>query len=180
MNSTLRRWLRLLLIAGSVLIIDQVTKRLIVDDLALYESRSPIPFLSPVFQITRSHNTGASFGILPNAGDVFAIIAMVVVAVLIFLYPRIPDDKRLMWLATGLICGGALGNVIDRLAYGYVVDFIHYQIPGVISNVSNIADHAVVGGVILFFIASWREEREKATAPAQPSEPETTPQPPTE
>ncbi|MCA0456793.1 MAG: signal peptidase II [Chloroflexi bacterium] len=176
MNRTLRRLLLLLVIAGSVLVLDQVTKRLIVDNLVLHESRSIIPFLSPVFQITRSHNTGASFGILPNAGDIFAVIAIVVVIVMIYMFPRIPDDKRLMWLATGLICGGALGNVIDRLAYGYVVDFIHYQIPGVVSNVSNIADHAVVGGVILFFIASWRDEREKAvTSPTSTDSPEPPP-----
>lgn len=179
MNVTVRRLLRLLLIAGSVLVLDQFTKRLIVDNLVLHESRSIIPFLSPLFQITRSHNTGASFGILPNAGDIFAVIAIVVVIVMIYMFPRIPDEKRLMWLAIGLICGGALGNVIDRLMYGYVVDFIHYQVPGVVSNVSNIADHAVVGGVILFFISSWREEREKATAPQATTDPESPPQPPT-
>ncbi len=178
MNVTLRRLLRLLLIAGSVLVLDQVTKRLIVDNLVLHESRSIIPFLSPLFQITRSHNTGASFGILPNAGDIFAVIAIIVVIVMVYMFPRIPDEKRLMWLATGLICGGALGNVIDRLMYGYVVDFIHYQIPGLVSNVSNIADHAVVGGVILFFIASWRDEREKPAA-VEPTNPDSVDQPPT-
>ena len=164
MNATVRRWLRLIIIVGVVLAVDQITKRLVVDNLMLGETRRIIPFLSPLFQIVRSHNTGASFGILPNAGDLFAVVAVVVVIIMLYMYPRIPDEKRLSWLATGLIISGALGNVLDRLSYGYVVDFINYQIPGVISNVSNLADHAIVLGVILFFISSWRDERDTAKA----------------
>ncbi len=138
------------------------------------------PFLSPLFQIIRSHNTGASFGLLPNAGDLFAIVAVIVILVLLYMYPRIPNEKRLQWLATGLIIGGALGNVLDRLTYGYVIDFINYQIPGVISNVSNLADHAIVFGVILFFISSWRDEQINAAQKSQAPQPntETPPQPP--
>ena len=181
MNSTLRRWLRLIIIVGLVLAVDQITKRIVVNDLILGETRHIIPFLSPLFQIVRSHNTGASFGLLPNAGNLFAIVAVIVALVLIYMYPRIPDEKRLQWLATGLIIGGALGNVLDRLLYGYVVDFINYQIPGVISNVSNLADHAIVLGVILFFISSWRDERQQAAVQKeQTSQPtsDTPPQPP--
>jgi signal peptidase II len=177
-NPTLRRWLRLLLIVGLVVAADQITKRIVVNDLLLGETRRIIPFLSPLFQIVRSHNTGASFGLLPNAGDLFAVVAVVVVLVLLYMYPRIPENKTLQWMATGLIIGGALGNVIDRLSYGYVVDFINYQIPGVISNVSNLADHAVVLGVILFFVSSWRDEREHATLKSQTPQPNAEPPPP--
>ncbi len=176
MNPTLRRWLRLIVIVGLVLLADQITKRLVVENLLVGETRRIVPFLSPFFQITLSHNTGASFGLLPNAGDLFAIVALIVVGVLVYMYPRIPDEKRLAWIATSLICAGALGNVLDRANYGYVVDFIHYQIPNLISNVSNIADHSIVLGVILFFISSWRDETEKSKA-EQPN-PDATPQPP--
>lgn len=161
MNQNLRRWLLLFAIVGTILLVDQLTKRAIVNDLLLGESRQPVPFLSPFFQITRSHNTGAAFGFLPQAGDVFRLVAIVVVGVMLYMYPRIPESNRLARIATGFIMGGALGNVIDRIEYGYVVDFIHYQIPGLISNVSNLADHALVLGVILFFIASWQDERAK-------------------
>ncbi len=180
MNPTVRRWLRLLIIVGLVLALDQITKRMVVNDLILGETRRIIPFLSPLFQIVRSHNTGASFGLLPNAGDLFAIVAVIVVLVLLYMYPRIPDDKRLQWFATGLIIGGALGNVLDRLTYGYVVDFINYQIPGVISNVSNLADHAIVLGVILFFISSWRDEQSHSAQQSQTPQPNAEPpsQPP--
>jgi len=178
-NPTVRRWLRLLIIISLVLAVDQITKRLIVDNMVLGETRRIVPFLSPLFQIVRSHNTGASFGLLPNAGNVFAVVAVIVAVVLTYMYPRIPDEKRLAWLATGLIVGGALGNVLDRLSYGYVVDFINYQIPGVISNVSNLADHAIVIGVILFFISSWRDERSAQKHQSLQPNADLPPQPPT-
>lgn len=179
MNPSVRRWLRLIIIVGLVLAVDQITKRLVVDNMVLGETRRIVPFLSPLFQIVRSHNTGASFGLLPNAGNVFAVVAVIVAIVLTYMYPRIPDEKRLAWLATGLIVGGALGNVLDRLSYGYVVDFINYQIPGVISNVSNLADHAIVLGVILFFISSWRDERSAQKHQSLQPNTDSPPQPPT-
>ncbi len=169
MSHRLLRWAKLLVIIIVILATDQITKRLIVGNLSVGETLRPIPALSPVFQITRSHNTGAAFGFIPQAGDLFLIIAIVVVIAMVIFYPRIPDDARVTRLATGLVCGGALGNALDRLTYGFVIDFIHYQIPGVISNVSNLADHAIVFGVILFFIQSWRSDRQKNNSQASPA-----------
>jgi signal peptidase II len=166
-----RRWLFLLALIVGVLIADQASKRLIVTNLQMGENVQPIPVLVPFFQITRIQNTGAAFGFLSGAGDIFLVIAVIVVLAMLFYYPRLPANARVSRIATGLICGGALGNAIDRVIYGHVVDFIHYQIPGVISNVSNLADHAVVLGVILFFIESWRSERAEAKAQKATLEP---------
>ena len=149
----------LLITIGAVLLIDQITKRIVLNTLQLNATYEPIPFLVPYFQLTRSENTGAAFGFLPQVGDVFLIIAVIVVAAMFYYYPRIAPGAYLTRFAIGLICGGALGNALDRLLLGYVVDFIHYQIPNLISNVSNLADHAIVLGVILIFIDSWRTER---------------------
>jgi signal peptidase II len=162
MSSAVKRWLRLIALAGLVLLADQVSKRMIVDRLMLGETVQPIPALAPFFQITRGENVGAAFGFLPQAGDIFLIIAVVVVVALIIFYPRIPDRAVLTRIGVGLVCGGALGNALDRLQYGAVVDFIHYQIPGVISNVSNLADHAIVIGVLLIVVESWRTEPKPA------------------
>ena len=64
--------------------------------------------------------------------------------------------------AIGLVIGGAVGNALDRLQHGHVVDFIHYQIPNLISNVSNLADHAIVCGVLLVIAESfWRDFRDR-------------------
>ncbi|MEM6528703.1 MAG: signal peptidase II, partial [Chloroflexota bacterium] len=92
------------------------------------------------------------------AGYVFLALAFVISGFLIWSYPRIEDGQPLARLATGLIVGGALGNAIDRIIYSHVVDFIHYQIPNVISNVSNLADHAIVFGVALMIWSSWQAE----------------------
>ena len=159
MNRSIRHWLLLFAIIAVVLAADQLTKRFVDENLRLGETRQPIPALAPFFQITRSHNTGIAFGFLPQAGDLFLVIAVVVVIAMIYFYPRISGPATLQRIGAGLICGGALGNALDRLQYGMVIDFIHYQIPGVVSNVSNIADHAIVIGVVLIFIDSWLKDR---------------------
>jgi signal peptidase II len=164
-DRSIRTWLLLFVTIAVVLAADQITKRLVVESLRVGETRQPIPALSPFFQITRSHNTGAAFGFLPQAGDLFLVVAVVVVIGMAYFYPRITGRALLQRIGAGLICGGALGNALDRIQYGLVIDFIHYQIPGVISNVSNIADHAIVLGVVFIFVDSWlRDRAEKQTA----------------
>lgn len=164
----MRKWLLLVVVVGVVLAADQITKRVVLENVALGQSVKLIPALSPFFQITRSQNTGAAFGFLPQAGDLFLIVAIVVVIGMVYFYPRIPANAWVTQLAVSMVCAGALGNALDRILYGHVIDFIHYQIPGLISNVSNLADHALVGGVILLFIDNWRQERARHQA-AEPS-----------
>ncbi len=172
MSPLYRRWLFLLLVVMIVLFLDQTAKYLVISNLQLGESFQLIPALYPFFEITRSENTGAAFGFIPQAGDLFLIIALIVVAAILYFYPRVPDRARLTRLAMGLVVGGALGNALDRVLHGAVIDFIHYEIPGVVSNVSNLADHAIVIGVIIIVIQSWRADSEKAaeTPEEEPSE----------
>ncbi len=169
-----RRWITLFSIIALVLLVDQVSKRWVIANLMLGETVQPIPALAPFFQFTRSENTGASFGFLPQAGDLFLIIAIIVTVALVFFYPRVPERARVTRVALGLVCGGAMGNAIDRIDHGAVIDFIHYYIPGIISNVSNLADHAIVIGVLLIFIESWyldsAHKREAAAVENAPAE----------
>jgi signal peptidase II len=167
----MRRWLLLFGLVAAVLLLDQGSKQWIVDHLVPGQTVSPIPALVPFFQLTFSYNTGAAFGFLPNAGDVFLILAVIVVLSMIYFYPRIPAEAWLSAVGIALVCGGAIGNAIDRVRYEAVVDFIHYQIPGVVSNVSNLADHAIVVGVFLMLVDSWiQERREKAARGKQESQ----------
>lgn len=168
-----RKWIALFAIIIGVLLVDQITKRFVIDTMFVGETQQPIPFLVPYFQLTRSENTGASFGFLPQAGDLFLVIAVVVVGAMLYYYPRVAPNARLTRFAIGMICGGALGNALDRLQHGHVIDFIHYQIPNLISNVSNLADHAIVLGVILIFVDSWRSPE---AAPANQLDDSNTPQ----
>jgi len=175
MTELQRRWVLVLALIAGVLALDLVSKQAIIDNLVRGETREPIPALVPYFQITLSYNSGAAFGILPDASNIFLIIAIVVVIGLMIFYPRIPDPAHLSRLAIGMIVGGALGNAIDRIQHGHVIDFIHYRVPALeISNVSNIADHAIVLGVVIMFIDSWLlERREKREAQAAEADAET-------
>lgn len=171
MSTHARRWLFLAVIAGAVVLIDQIAKSLIMAHLLPGASVAPIPALDPFFRLTYSHNTGAAFGFLPQAGDVFLILAVVICTVLFVFYPRIPEKAWLTRIGVALVLGGALGNAIDRLIHGAVIDFVHLTIPGLVSNVSNFADHAIVLGVILILVDSWFIQGRDKEAPAPPDDP---------
>ncbi|MEO8394685.1 MAG: signal peptidase II [Chloroflexota bacterium] len=180
MNSMIRKWLFLLVIVALVLLLDQVTKQLVITHLRLGETFRPIPALTPFFQITRSENTGAAFGFLTQSSDLFLVIALVVVAIMLVYYPRLPEGVWLTRFAMGLVVGGALGNAFDRVSHGAVIDFIHYQIPGIVSNVSNLADHAIVLGVLIIVAQSWRSDvaKDRAALP-EATDPESESEKPT-
>ncbi|GAB4310099.1 MAG: signal peptidase II [Phototrophicales bacterium] len=154
-----RRWLQLFLLSLIVFSLDQLSKEWIIQNLARYESIEPIPALGAYFRFTHSYNTGAAFGIFPNASDAFLLLSIVIVAGMMWFYPRVPDAGWITRIGIGLVCGGALGNIVDRIRHEHVTDFIHYIIPNVTSNISNIADHAIVLGVIFIIIDNWRLER---------------------
>jgi signal peptidase II len=156
MSPSIRRWLLLIVIAGAVLAIDQFSKWIILNTLEPFES---VPLLPPFLYLTSSANTGAAFGVLPDWGTLFLILAIVIVIYMLFTYPSM--TSTVMRVSLALVVGGALGNATDRLRHGYVVDFVHLSIPDLISNVSNFADHAIVIGVLMFAIETWREEREE-------------------
>ena len=167
-----RHWAALLLLAGAALAIDQWSKAAIIARLYPGETVIPIPALGEVFRIVRSQNTGAAFGMFSGAGDIFSIIAVVAVIGMLIVHGRSAAGAWTQRIGMGLVMGGALGNVIDRLQHGHVVDFINYRIPGVISNVSNLADHAIVGGVLILVWLSWK-------TPDAPLAPVTQESPPT-
>lgn len=159
------KWLRLLLTAGLALAADQATKAWVMANAPYQESLQPIPALAPFFQITYIHNRGAAFGIFEQAGGVFLIIALAVSIGMVIFYPRVSATARVTQIALGLLLAGALGNAIDRLLHGVVIDFIHYTLPGVLSNVSNLADHAIVGGVLVLVVQSWMPTPPTPTVP---------------
>ena len=163
----MRKWPLLFSALGLAAGADQLTKGWALANMLPYESVQPIPSLAPFFQFTRSSNTGAAFGILPMAGDVFLVIALFIVGGLLWHVRSLASDARLAPVAVGMVIGGALGNILDRLQHGHVIDFIHYQIPHLISNVSNLADHAIVLGVLLILAESlWRDHIQRQASGA--------------
>lgn len=173
MRQSLKRVLWLYFIAGLILSVDQIAKRLVVNTLELGQSWEPIPQIGGFIRVTRSFNTGAAFGMFPFASDLFLIVALTTIGVFIFIiYPRLPDNAWLSRLGVAMIIGGALSNALDRLTLdGKVVDYVHVQLTPTFSNISNFADHAVTLGVVILLIDAWfMERREQAEQLAQQQE----------
>ena len=162
-----RRTALLLFAAGAVVVaVDQVTKALVVSDLREGESRRVI---GGVLAWTLQRNPGSAFGLFRHFPVVFTILAALIAFVIIVRAPRVHD--RLTGVALGLVLGGALGNLVDRIARppgvfrGRVIDFIDFHW----WPVFNVADSAVVIGALLLLIASYRAKRrakERERAPA--------------
>ena len=159
MSPLLRKWLPLFIVTGFVFALDQMSKAWILANLNVNESISPIPALYPYLQFTRSTNTGFAFGMGEGGSSIIMVLSIIISVVLIYYYARSKVEVHLQHIALAMVIGGALGNVLDRIQHGYVVDFFHVFIPNLISNVSNFADHAVVLGVILLLIDGYLEER---------------------
>lgn len=148
------------LIMGLVLTLDQLSKYLVETRIPLYGYWAPIPGLENVIRFTHTANSGAVFGLFQGTGMFFAVLAVIVAGAIIYFNVTLPGGQWLLRLALGLQLGGALGNLVDRLRQGHVTDFIDVG-PWYIFNV---ADMAIVGGVILFGIVLIRDERQARKA----------------
>ena len=157
---------RVLLIALIVLGLDQATKALVVDRLPLGASWAPLPDLAYIFQFTHTTNTGMAFGLFQGGSTILTIAALATVTLLLGYARRVGTAQPVLLVALGLILGGALGNLTDRLTRGSVVDFIDVG-PFWIFN---LADSGVVVGGILLALSMWFQD-DPAPAPAPPAEP---------
>jgi signal peptidase II len=145
----------LLTSALTVFAIDQGAKAWVTSHLNYGETWIPIPALQDFLTITRSSNKGAAFSLLPQAGDLFLLVALGMIVAILLFYRRMPEGHWLDRIALGLLLGGVAGNAMDRIRLGSVVDFVHIQLRPFISNVSNFADHAIVIGIAILFITQW-------------------------
>ena len=140
-------WGRAGIVAAAVLIADQLTKQLVRSSIALGASRHLLPGVT----LVHAQNSGLAFSLLTGS-DVGVIIVTLVVVALVLAYFARQGERRGMWLACGLIVGGALGNLADRVRAGLVTDFIklpHWP-------AFNLADAAITLGVLTLFIVVGR------------------------
>lgn len=158
---SLKKWSPLLVIATLVILLDQLTKLWIVNNIVVGQTVPILPGLQPYLQITRTTNTGFAFGIGEGGSSIILILSSIITLVLLWMYYSSDEADRLQHIAFAMIIGGAIGNIIDRIRLNHVVDFVHITIPNIISNVSNFADHFVVLGVIILLIDNLLHEREK-------------------
>lgn len=142
------RWLWLSLL---VVLLDQSSKQLIEASLLVYETLPVLPF----FNLTLAYNEGAAFSFLSDQGGwqrwFFALTAALVTALLSVWLSRLRNE-RLLAVSLSLVIGGALGNLIDRLTFGHVIDFLDLYYGGYHWPAFNVADIAITLGVILLFL----------------------------
>jgi signal peptidase II len=148
-----------------VVVADQVTKYLVRTQLPPGASWEITQWLRPIVQITHVTNTGVAFGMFPGLGIVGAAVSAVISVIIIIYQRQIPHEQWPTRLALGLMLGGAIGNLIDRVALGSVVDFVDLNFwPLRQFPVFNVADSSVtVGTIVLLVLMVW-EERREATA----------------
>ena len=148
-----RRWWLWLLISVVVIISDQASKSLVVASLYVAQSIPVLPFLN----FTLVYNHGAAFSFLSDAGGwqvwfLLLVAVSITVGLVVWLY-KTPRRLWLQSLALGLIIGGALGNIIDRIRLHKVVDFIHFHVGSWSFAIFNVADMAVSVGVFVLLLS---------------------------
>lgn len=151
----------LLVVAVVAWAVDQATKALVVQNLPLGEVWTPWPALARFFTFTHTTNTGAAFGLFPDAGWIFVVVAVVVSSAILFYYRHLPTEHCLVRVSLGLQLGGALGNLTDRLLRGSVVDFLDFKV----WPVFNVADSCIVVGVAILAYYLMREEQSRPSSP---------------
>jgi signal peptidase II len=143
-----RAWWRAAAVALAVIAADQVSKRIVENRIAIGEE---VDVLGPL-KLTLAHNEGVAFGLAGGSGAPLAIVTLLGLAVVLYLFARDPA-RPLMWVAAGLLAGGAIGNLADRVRAGAVTDFIdlpHWP-------PFNLADSAITCGVLVLAYVYLRE-----------------------
>jgi len=158
---SVKKWLPLLIVSPLVLLIDQLAKWWVLSNLNLGDSVPIIAAVAPYIQITRATNAGIAFGIGENAGMIFTVLPILITGMVLWMYTQSKLGEWWHQVSLAMIIGGAIGNIIDRLRFEHVIDFVHVYIPGLVSNVSNFADHFIVVGVIILLIDSFLQDRPK-------------------
>ncbi|MGD0947286.1 MAG: signal peptidase II [Candidatus Binatia bacterium] len=143
-------------VAAGVLLLDQLTKWYIRHSFALYES---VTVIDSLFHITHVRNAGGAFGLLNQAARVwrlpfFLAVSCIAVGVLLAFVRRIQPGQRWLLLALGAILGGALGNLVDRMASGEVTDFLDFHWHGYHWPAFNLADSCITAGMVILLLHS--------------------------
>jgi signal peptidase II len=148
------KYIKLAVIGGCVVIADQITKFLIINYLPFNHN---IPVIAGFFNIVHINNPGGAFGLLANLSPqwrtiIFLFISSLAVGLIFYFYRKTPQSHP--WLAAGfaLIFGGAIGNLIDRLRFGFVIDFLDFYFAEYHWPAFNIADSAITVGMVIFVI----------------------------
>ena len=151
-------WVAFLALAGGIVVADQLVKQWVVATVAY---GSVLPIVGDYLRIWHVHNTGALFGLFRNQAVLFAALSIGVVALIVWFHGRsVVTNGWFATLALGLLLGGAVGNLADRLRLGYVVDFVDMGVGDLRFYTYNVADAAISTAlVLLILMAFWPSSR---------------------
>lgn len=146
------KYIRLVCIAGLIILADQLTKLLILNNLALHHSITIIPGF---FDITHVHNPGGAFGFLADQSStvratLFLFVSSLAICFIFYFYKNTPGTHPFLAAGLAMILGGAVGNLIDRIRLGEVVDFLYFYVNDMHWPAFNIADSAISVGMTIF------------------------------
>ena len=166
-------YLFLFLIGAVVIGLDQWTKALVRAKIPLGTDWLPneLAWLLPYVRVRHWYNSGAAFGIFQNGNLIFTILATIVILLILFYYPRTERNDKWLRVAMALQFAGAAGNLIDRLAFAHVTDFVS------VGNfaIFNVADASISVGVAVLLLGVWLKERAEKKRSAMTSLPEKEP-----
>lgn len=151
-SGSYHKYIKLTVIAGIVIIVDQVVKMMILKTMPLYHS---IPVIPGFFNITHIQNPGGAFGFLADQSStlrvfVFLVISSFAVCLIFWFYRSTPETHPTLATGLAMIFGGAIGNLIDRVRFGKVVDFLDFYIGTLHWPAFNVADSAITIGIVIF------------------------------
>ncbi len=153
LNQQRRVWLLPLMICVAIIVFDQLSKQWIVNRLGPVPLMDAIPLVGNGVQLIYSRNTGVAFSLLQGVPQLLTVLALLITAGVIYVYiTQLPRQNLAVQISIGLIVGGALGNLIDRIVLGYVIDFIQVGW----WPVFNVADSAISLGAILLVLTLVR------------------------
>ena len=156
MRNVIQKYWTIGLIALLIVALDQWTKWLVRVNIPAGRTWLPesLEWLSPYARIVHWYNTGAAFGLFKEGGMVFTVLAFIVIGAILYYYPQVERSDWPLRLAMSMQLGGAIGNLIDRLTIGHVIDFISVGT----FPVFNIADASISVGCVVLLVGVWLNE----------------------
>lgn len=163
-------WILLIFCFG-ILLLDQWTKYIIVQKLGLYRR---VEVVHGFFNIVHVRNTGGAFGIFGGAGGgmgsvLFVVVSLIAIVAIVFLFIKTRENEKILALSFSLILSGAVGNLIDRLHYGEVVDFLDFHIAAYHWPAFNVADSAICVGIGLMALEILKRDHKRSTKSQAPN-----------
>jgi signal peptidase II len=160
-----RKYWILLVFCLGILLLDQWTKYMIVQKLPLYQR---VEVIQGLFNIVHVRNTGGAFGIFGGekgglSSALFVVVSLIAVGAIVFLFVKVKENEKTLVLSFSLILSGAIGNLIDRLRYGEVVDFLDIHLSTYHWPAFNVADSAICIGIGLMALELLIRDRKKST-----------------